>query len=952
MSSSGSRFVFVFGLLFLSLLAWAASPDAATLTVTDLGDTGAAGQLRTLITGAAAGDTIVVPAGTITLNAALGQLVLSKNLIIQGAGAGATIVDGARKNRLFFIFSPDLIAPQVAISGVTIRNGQPPEFVGGGILNRGNLTLTNVVVSGNTAKGASPAGSPLPDGGGGIYNGVNSTMTLSRVVVTGNTATRGGGIYNDILGTATLTDVTVSNNQTGVEAGGAGLYNAGTASLSGVTVSGNATDNAGAGIETIGTATLTNVTVSGNAATNGGGIYIADSSLGPALTILTNVTITANTAGLPGTGAGGLFSAGAAPKLTNVIVSGNTTVNCFGPITSLGHNLDSGTTCGFPGTGDLSNADPLLGPLQNNGGFTLTHALLAGSPAIDAGTNTGCPPTDQRGAPFLRPQGLKCDIGAYEVQSGVAPSFTISPASLPAGTMGTAYSQTLTLISTPPSYIPPSPSFGVTLGTPPPGLNLDATGLLHGTPTIDGLFSFTVTANDANGLTASRAYTVTIGQPAAPTLTIEPASLPGGTVGTAYSETLTLVSTPPSYVPPSPSFTVTLGSPPLGLTLDATGLLHGTPTGAGSFDFTVTALDGNGFSASRAYTVTIAQAPTFVILPASLPGGALGTAYSQNLTLDGGSYVPPSPIFGVTAGRLPPGLTLELATGLLHGTLTRDGSFDFTVTAQDANGLSASRAYTVTISQSGAPSADLAVTALSGPSKGTIGGEIKISLAVANQGLVAAGPFEIGVYFSDDPALNTNVTPADVSGLSCAAPAGLGPGRSIRCRGFIGVPASMVPGRTYYLGAIADDLAQVPDQNGANNLRVADTGPIFLTLPDFAGSWSTPPTQTCTGAGPGLRCKLRGTFELVNQGAVPAGASSVVRFYLSNDAVVDGSDTLLKEVSVRTLRAGGTRSIRLSVSLSLGTSASGRFVIAVLDANNAVAETSETNNTIVFGPIP
>ena len=83
------------------------------------------------------------------------------------------------------------------------------------------------------------------------------------------------------------------------------------------------------------------------------------------------------------------------------------------PVISLGNNLDSGSTCGLNATGDLTNTNPLLGPLQDNGGPTPTHALLPGSPAINAGTNRGCPPTDQRGVP--RPQGPLCDIGAFEV---------------------------------------------------------------------------------------------------------------------------------------------------------------------------------------------------------------------------------------------------------------------------------------------------------------------------------------------------------------------------------------------------------------------------------------------------------------------------------------------------------------------------------------------------------
>ena len=105
----------------------------------------------------------------------------------------------------------------------------------------------------------------------------------------------------------------------------------------------------------------------------------------------------------------------------NSIVAGNTAdsgSNCSGGVTSAGHNLDSGVVCGFSAPGDLSSTDPTLGPLQDNGGPTPTHALLADSPAIDAGDPVGCPGTDQRGV--RRPQGAGCDIGAVEVQ-GLAP---------------------------------------------------------------------------------------------------------------------------------------------------------------------------------------------------------------------------------------------------------------------------------------------------------------------------------------------------------------------------------------------------------------------------------------------------------------------------------------------------------------------------------------------------
>ncbi len=368
--------------------------SAATLTVTDLGDTGAPGQLRTLIKTAAPGDTTIIPAGTINLLA--GVLAISKSLTIQGAGAGVTIIDGGGIDGVFNISC----GSAVAISGLSIRKGNAT--FGGGIFNcdLANLNLTDISISGNIAFAA----------GGGILNA--GTTTLTNVTISGNTAGalggggQGGGIHN--AGSMTLTNVTISGNTAG--ALGGGISNARSATLTNVTISGNTAD-LGGGILNEGTAmTLTNVTISGNTALEGGGI---DTTGGPTAT-LTNVTITRNTArGI--TGGSGIIGALAAK---NTIVANNfVTENCISnflfPIVSLGHNLDGGSTCGFTGPGDLSNTDPKLGPLQNNGGFTATHALLAGSPAIDAGS-PDCPPpfTDQRG--ISRPRGPACDIGAYE----------------------------------------------------------------------------------------------------------------------------------------------------------------------------------------------------------------------------------------------------------------------------------------------------------------------------------------------------------------------------------------------------------------------------------------------------------------------------------------------------------------------------------------------------------
>jgi len=180
----------------------------------------------------------------------------------------------------------------------------------------------------------------------------------------------------------------------------------------------------GGGIYNTGTMTITNSTISGNGADGtGGGIVASFGTL-----TLNNVTIANNTADKNadsfGDG-GGIRNNSSLAYMKNILVAGNVDTggqapDCSGTMTSLGHNLIQSTTgCTITlTTGDITNAAPLLGSLQANGGPTLTHALLSGSPAIDAGDSATCATADQRGG--VRPVdgngdgNAICDIGAYE----------------------------------------------------------------------------------------------------------------------------------------------------------------------------------------------------------------------------------------------------------------------------------------------------------------------------------------------------------------------------------------------------------------------------------------------------------------------------------------------------------------------------------------------------------
>ena len=355
----------------------------ATLTVTKAEDTDdgicdADCSLREAIAAASSGDTINIAGRTYTLTS---ELTISKNLTLTGEGADSTIIQAATQAgvatfRVFTIGG----GSNTTISGVTIRHGNVPLGDGGGIQNSGTLILTNSVFSGNSAAIAA-----------GITN--YGRLTLTNGTVSGNIATSYGAILNTSV--ATLFNSTVSGNTSASGPGGGIVNQFGTVTLTNSTVSGNTATSDGGGIFNQGTLTLINGTISGNVAGSGGGI-------------LNTGTVT----------------------LRNTIVGGNTAItgpDCSGTLTSEGHNLTGNNAgCVFTRTtGDLVNVDPKLGPLQDNGGLTFTHALLPGSPAIDAGDDTICAAPvgapnfgagglDQRGVG--RPQGAHCDIGAYELE--------------------------------------------------------------------------------------------------------------------------------------------------------------------------------------------------------------------------------------------------------------------------------------------------------------------------------------------------------------------------------------------------------------------------------------------------------------------------------------------------------------------------------------------------------
>jgi len=444
----------------------------STLAVTNNLDSGP-GSLRAEIAAAQNNDTIVfapsLAGQTITLTS--GELFITTGVTIQGPGAGQLTVSG--NNHQFRVFEVNATQP-VALTGLTISNGDNGilnhstlmlsscTIAGnywGGISNSGTLTVSGSTISGNstgisnsgtiTVSGSTISGN-LGGGGGGIFNG--GTMTVSGCNITGNRANfAGGGVYNSGSGTLTVSDSTIARNSCNYRGGG--LFALGKVTLTNCTLNNNSGgyfrdgyggQDGGGGVYAASgsTVTLTNCTLTNNVGwtLGGGGLFVSVR----ATVNLTNCTVSGNSADFnsggdpwgppPGGYGGGIYVSSfmgvGILNLTNTIVAGNTAVGRGPDIYAYppavvnadhclvgdyaGNWLANGVNGNIVGP-NYGRGNPLLGPLQNNGGPTQTMALLPGSPAIGHGNNAKAPAKDQRGVTRLDVPGEMTDIGAFEV---------------------------------------------------------------------------------------------------------------------------------------------------------------------------------------------------------------------------------------------------------------------------------------------------------------------------------------------------------------------------------------------------------------------------------------------------------------------------------------------------------------------------------------------------------
>lgn len=267
----------------------------------------------------------------------------------------------------------------------------------------------------------------------------------------------------------------------------------------------------------------------------------------------------------------------------------------------------------------------------------------------------------------------------FSLTVAAAPVITTG-STLPTGSVGVAYTENLAATGGTPPY-----TWSITQGSLPAGLSLNATsGAIMGTPTTAVTVNFTVQVKDSAAVTATKVFTLTIASSVA---IATPSPLNSGEVGVAYSQTLAAVGGASPY-----SWSITAGVLPPNFTLSAAGVIAGTPTMAGTFNFTAQVVDHNSIMATKALALTVLP-PVSVATPATLNGGSLNSNYSATLAATGG-FAPYT--WTRTSDALPAGLTLSSA-GAITGTPTATGVFTFTAQVTDALGATASRQFTIAI---------------------------------------------------------------------------------------------------------------------------------------------------------------------------------------------------------------------------------------------------------------
>ena len=387
---------------------------------------------------------------------------------------------------------------------------------------------------------------------------------------------------------------------------------------------------------------------------------------------------------------------------------------------------------------------PYADLLQASGGtapYTWTNP--AGSPPAGVsvssnGTLTGIPTAAGSSSFTVQVTDSLGHQASAQLSITVAPAPSITTSALPGGTVGAAYSQSLAATGGTPPY-----TWSLLNASLPGGLTLSAAGSITGTASAAGMFTFTIRVTDSAAVSATKLLSITV--TAGFSITTA-AALPNGSLNASYSQTLAAAGGTPPY-----TWALTAGALPAALTLSTAGTITGAPTATGTFQFTATVTDSASGKASQQFTLIVAGG--LAITTTTLPGGKVGTSYSQTLTATGGT---PPYTFATSAGSLPPGITLTGA--VLSGMPTKTGSYTFTIQVTDSVSATATEQLTIAIT-------GLAITT-SAPLPGAAVG------TAYSQALVAAGgtpPYTWALTGGAPPAGLTLSSAGAITGTPTAA---------------------------------------------------------------------------------------------------------------------------------------------------------------------------------------
>jgi len=469
----------------------------------------------------------------------------------------------------------------------------------------------------------------------------------------------------------------------------------------------------------------------------------------------------------------------------------------------------------------------------------------------------------------------------------------ITTSTLPNGAVGTAYNQTLTATGNTPI------AWSISSGSLPTSLSLNATtGAITGTPTTAGTFNFTVNATNSLGI-ATRALSIVINSNAvAPTITTS--TLPAGTVGQTYNQTLAATGTAPI------TWSIASGSLPTGLSLNSSGVISGTPSAAGTFNFTVRATNTAG-NTTRALSIVINSAPVApTITTTTLPAGTVGQAYNQTLAATGTTPI----IWSIASNNLPNGLYLN-GSGVISGTPSVAGTFNFTVMATNTAGSTTSALSIVINSAAVAPT----ITTSTLPA-GTVG-------QTYNQTLAATGttPITWSISIGSLPTgLSLNGNTGAISGTPTAAGTFNFTARAANTAGNATRALSIVINSAPVAPTITTSALSAGTVGQTYNQTLAATGTAPITWSIASGSLPTGLNLNASGVISGTP-SATGTFNFTVRAANTIGNTTRALSIVINSAAVAPTITtsalpggIAGRIYNQTLAATGTAPITWSIT--------------------------------------